>query len=51
MAFPARPTSDKNGWLMASEFGRYVSQQVVDQSKGSPSIRSLRSWKATAIRF
>jgi uncharacterized caspase-like protein len=27
--------TDKNGWLMASEIGRYVSQHVVDQSKGS----------------
>jgi tetratricopeptide (TPR) repeat protein len=26
---------DKNGWLMASEVGRYVSQNVLDQTKGS----------------
>lgn len=25
---------DKNGWLMASEVGRYVSQHVVEQTKG-----------------
>ena len=27
--------ADKNGWLMASEVARYVTQQVVDQSQGS----------------
>jgi tetratricopeptide (TPR) repeat protein len=27
--------TDKNGWLMASEVGRYVSQQVLDQTKQS----------------
>ena len=26
---------DKNGWLMASELGRYVSQQVSDQTKNA----------------
>ncbi|HEX5550740.1 MAG TPA: caspase family protein [Nitrospira sp.] len=26
---------DKNGWLMASELGRYVNRQVVDQTKNS----------------
>ena len=26
---------DKNGWLMASELGRYVSQQVSDQTKNT----------------
>ena len=26
---------DKNGWLMASEVGRYVNQHIVDQTKGS----------------
>jgi tetratricopeptide (TPR) repeat protein len=26
---------DKNGWLMASEVGRYVNQRIVDQTKGS----------------
>lgn len=26
---------DKNGWLMASEVGGYVSQQVLDQTKGA----------------
>lgn len=26
---------DKNGWLMASEVGRYVSTQVLDQTKGA----------------
>jgi tetratricopeptide (TPR) repeat protein len=25
---------DKNGWLMASELGRYTTQQILDQSKG-----------------
>ena len=30
---------NKNGWLMASEVGDYVKQQVLERSKGSPAFR------------
>lgn len=33
---------NKNGWLMASELGTYVGQQVLDSSKGAQHPASLR---------
>ncbi len=34
-ALSGEADTDKNGWLMASEVGRYVSQQLVDETKGA----------------